>query len=173
MLLFKGTGLSCFLRIVVELTEGALIGQSLITKYRGQVWTHTTIVEFRVRNVIKEVQSKLENISEEMYLGGFEGSMIGGKQLDYSRCKKLLYEVASERQLTIERQRSELQSQMQTFENIREKFITLAEGRAEALVEAHGRFKSLVGGRRYEAVYPVLQPDIPGVYLFILQPPQP
>ena len=139
----------------------------------GQVTTRTTIVQFRVRNVIKEVQSKLENISEEMYLWGFEGSMNGGRQLDYSRCKKLLYEAASERQLTIERQRSELQSQMQAFENIRDRFITLAEGRAEALVEAHGRFKSLVGGRRYEAVYPVLPPDILGVYVFIPQPPQP
>ena len=46
----------------------------------------------------------------------------------------------------------------------------MAEDRANHLVEAHGRFKELVGGRRYEAVKPVLPPDVMGVYILIPKP---
>ena len=130
----------------------------------------TTLVQFRVRNVIKEVQSKMENISEEMYLWGFEGSQPDSRILDYNQCKELLFTAESARQLSLERQQSELQNQLQLFEGRKQQFIGLAEERARALVEAHGRFKSLVGGRRYKAVYPILPPDILGVYVFIPQP---
>jgi hypothetical protein len=135
-----------------------------------QVSIKTTLVQFRVRNVIKEAQSKLENISEEMYLWGFEGSLPDSRILDYKDCKELLFTAESARQLSLERQQSELQNQLQLFEGRKQQFIDLAEERAKALVEAHGRFKSLVGGRRYEAVYPILPPDILGVYVFIPQP---
>ena len=135
-----------------------------------QVKLKTTVVQFRVRNVIKEVQSKMENISEEMYLWGFEGSQPDSRTLDYKDCKELLFSVESARQLSLERQQSELQNQLQLFDGRKQQFIDLAEERAKALVEAHGRFKTLVGGRRYEAVYPILPPDILGVYVFIPQP---
>jgi superfamily II DNA or RNA helicase len=130
----------------------------------------TTVVQFRVRNVIKEVQGKLENISEEMYLWGFEGSSPESQTLDYTTCRKLLFEANSTQQLSLERQQSELINQLTLFEGRRQHFIGLAEGRAKNLVEAHSRFKALLGGRRYEAVYPILPPDILGVYVFIPQP---
>jgi len=38
------------------------------------------------------------------------------------------------------------------------------------LVEAHGRFKTLVGGRRFEAMHPVLPPDVMGVYILVPRP---
>ncbi len=135
-----------------------------------QVNVKTTIVQFRVRNVIKEVQSKLENISEELYLWGFEGSIDESRILDYPACKQLLFNAESKRQLSIERQHAELSSQLQIFEGRKQQFTDLAEKRAKALVEAHGRFKQLVGGRRYEAVYPILPPDILGIYVFIPLP---
>ncbi len=130
----------------------------------------TTIVQFRVRNVIKEVQSTLENISEEMYLWGFQGSTPEGESLDYKACKALLFEATSKRQLSLERQQSELQQQLSSFKTQTHRFVDLAEERAIALVKAHSRFKQLVGGRRYEAVYPILPPDLIGVYVFIPQP---
>jgi hypothetical protein len=49
-------------------------------------------------------------------------------------------------------------------------FMELAGERAEKLVEAHGRFKELIGGRRYEKATPVLPPDVMGVYVLIPQP---
>ena len=135
-----------------------------------KVKVKTTIIQFRVRNVIKEVQSKMENISEEMYLWGFEGSNPDSQPLDYAACKQLLFEAQSDRQLSLERQQSELENQLKLFEGRKEQFIKLAEERAIALKDAHGSFKELVGGRRYEAVYPILPPDILGVYVFIPQP---
>jgi superfamily II DNA or RNA helicase len=133
----------------------------------SNVKIHTTLVQFRVRNVIREVLGKQENISEEMYLWGFEGSNPESGTLNYAECKQLLFEAESVKQLSLERQRSELESRLEIFSNREHQFINLAEDRATELVKAHGRFKSLVGGRRYEAVYPILPPDILGIYVFI------
>ncbi|PSL02232.1 helicase-related protein [Cecembia rubra] len=135
-----------------------------------QVTIQTTIIQFRVRNVIKEVQSKVENISEEMYLWGFEGNAIDGKTLDYQTCKTLFFEAESSQNLSGERQQDVFENQMVLFQNKINQFTDLAEERAVKLVEAHGRFKALVGGKRYEAVHPILPPDILGVYVFLPQP---
>lgn len=134
------------------------------------VTIQTTIIQFRVRNVIKEVQSKVENISEEMYLWGFEGNALNGNILDYQACKSLLFEAESSQNLSPERQQDVFDNQMVLFQNKIKEFTDLAEERAVKLVEAHGRFKSLVGGKRYEAVHPILPPDILGVYVFLPQP---
>ena len=130
----------------------------------------TTVIQFRVRNVIREVMGKLENIAEEMYLWGFEGSTNQNKLLDYNTCKQLLFNAVSSRQLSIERQRDELAYQLDLFETKKEHFLKMAEERANVLLQAHERFKGLVGNRRYEAVHPVLPPDILGIYIFIPHP---
>lgn len=135
-----------------------------------QVKVQTTIIQFRVRNVIKEVQSKVENISEEMYLWGFEGSSSEGETLAYERCKSLLFEAESIQNLSLERQQDVFQNQVRLFDEKLGQFKQVAEDRAVKLVEAHGRFKTLVGGKRYEAVHPILPPDVLGVYVFLPQP---
>jgi len=48
--------------------------------------------------------------------------------------------------------------------------MKLATERAEHLVEAHGRFKELVGGRRYEKATPILPPDVMGLYILMPKP---
>lgn len=141
---------------------------SVIQSDRVQV--QTTVIQFRVRNVIKEVQSKVENISEEMYLWGFEGSSSQGNTLTYEHCKSLLFEAESIQNLSLERQQDVFQNQVKLFDEKLDQFKRVAEDRAVKLVEAHGRFKTLVGGKRYEAVHPILPPDILGVYVFLPQP---
>ncbi|MEX2566427.1 MAG: helicase-related protein [Cyclobacteriaceae bacterium] len=136
----------------------------------NQVQTQTTVIQFRVRNVIKEVQSKIENISEEMYLWGFEGLSIEGKTLDYETCKQLIFGAESVQNLSLERQEDAFANQLNSFQGKLDQFVSLAEDRAIKLVEAHGRFKALVGGKRYEAIHPILPPDILGVYVFLPQP---
>ena len=138
----------------------------------SSVTTQTTIIQFRVRNVIKEVQSKVENISEEMYLWGFEGLSKGGDILDYASCKKLLFEAESAQNLSKERQIDTFNHQMSLFQGRLDEFVAIAEERSVQLLEAHGRFKKLVGGKRYEAVHPILPPDILGVYVFLPTPVQ-
>lgn len=125
----------------------------------------TTLIQFRVRNVIKEVNSSREVISEEMYLWGYAGSGSDATILSYSDAKRLLIEATSKANLTLEMQQQTFSNETEVFETKAKEFHRLAEERANHLVDAHSRFKELVGGKRYEAVYPVLPPDIMGVYV--------
>lgn len=134
------------------------------------VQVRTTLVMFRVRNVIKEVATKQEVISEEMYLWGYRGIGEQLETLNYTEGKDLLMKARSLVQISEERQKSDLLRELSNFDSLKEKFIEVATDRAEKLVEAHGRFKELVGGRRYEKATPVLPPDVMGVYILMPKP---
>lgn len=136
----------------------------------NHVKTKTTLIMFRVRNVIKEVSSKKEVIAEEMYLWGYEGSGQNAKSLDYADAKKLLLEASSIHFLSEEKQKDDIMRELTSFEALKPRFLDLAVDRAENLVKAHSRFKELVGGRRYEKAVPVLPPDVMGIYILIPQP---
>ena len=56
------------------------------------------------------------------------------------------------------------------FNDIKPQFMQLASDRADKLVEAHSRFKELIGGRRYEKATPILPPDVMGVYILLPKP---
>lgn len=131
----------------------------------------TILVMFRVRNVVKEVQSCFESVAEEMVLWAYqsnEGDSI--KQLSYSEAKELLLTATPLSNLSIERQTQLLENELNSFNNKKEVFVKIANERADKLVEAHGRFKSLIGGRRFEKSTPVLPPDVMGVYILLPQP---
>ncbi len=130
----------------------------------------TTLIMFRVRNIIKEVVSKREVIAEEMYLWGYEGSGGDARTIEYSEAKGLLQTAQSLRNLSPEKQRDDIEKEFTHFEGFKPRFIELATERAENLVKAHGRFKELVGGRRYEKATPILPPDVMGVYILLPKP---
>jgi len=130
----------------------------------------TTLIQFRVRNVIKEVKSEREVISEEMYLWGYEGTDPSGPKLSYESARKLILEAKSIENLSTEFQHETIERELHHFGVMEPDFLKLAEYRAEMLLEAHSRFKNLVGGRRYEKVYPVLPPDVMGIYILIPKP---
>ncbi len=132
--------------------------------------TKTTLIMFRVRNVIKEVASKKEVIAEEMYLWGYEGSGTDAKTLEYKAAKDLLLNARSLSNVAIEKQKDDLSRELVHFDELQPQFVHLAVERADNLVKAHGRFKELVGGRRYEKATPVLPPDVLGVYILMPQP---
>lgn len=135
-----------------------------------EVQHKTTLVMFRVRNVIKEVNSKRETVAEEMYLWGY-ASVAGEMQiLEYKEAKKLLMEAIPKSNLTVERQTNDITNELIRFKQMKTQFMELASERAENLVQAHGRFKELIGGRRFEKATPVLPPDVMGVYVLIPQP---
>jgi superfamily II DNA or RNA helicase len=137
-----------------------------------RVSTKTTLVMFRVRNVIKEVSSTRETVAEEMYLWGYRNSTAGMEEIHYEEAKQLLLEAEALTNLSVERQRQDLQREMETFADLQPRFMQLANVRAEKLVEAHSRFKSLIGGRRFEKATPVLPPDVMGVYMLNPKPTQ-
>jgi hypothetical protein len=134
------------------------------------VATKTVLVMFRVRNVIKEVHSSRESISEEMYLWGYRNAGAAMETLDYATAKDLLLHARSLGNLSIERQQRDIAEELQRFETMKPHFLQLANHRADQLVEAHSRFKTLVGGRRFEKATPVLPPDVMGVYILVPKP---
>lgn len=132
--------------------------------------TRTTLVMFRVRNVIKEAGSKKESVAEEMYLWGYKTKGDHKEFLDYKEGKKLLLESKVLSNLSRERQMQDITLEMERFQTLKPEFLKLAEERADKLVEAHSRFKELIGGRRFEKATPVLPPDVMGVYMLIPKP---
>jgi hypothetical protein len=158
-----------------------LIANSLDKEKKGQkaarasvfrtdaVNTQTTLIQFRVRNVIREVSKAYEMVSEEMFLWGYEQTPDGINTLLIDDCKRLLHTSSA---LDISRERQELifEKELNHFEELHPDFIKVVETRSEELVLAHTRFAKYLGARRYEAVTPVLPPDILGVYVLIPNP---
>lgn len=132
--------------------------------------TRTALVMFRVRNVIKEAGSKKESVAEEMYLWGYQSKGEEKQFLDYDQAKRLLSEARALSNLPVERQKTDIAKELDRFQQLKPEFLKLAEERADNLVEAHSRFKELIGGRRYEKATPVLPPDVMGVYILIPKP---
>lgn len=132
-----------------------------------EVKLKTTLVMFRVRNVVKEVRSRNESVAEEMFLWGYQGSGEQFKTLSYSQAKDLLLNAVPKTNMSLERQAQLLESELASFEEKKDLFIEIATERADKLVEAHGRFKSLIGGRSYEKSTPILPPDVMGVYVLL------
>jgi superfamily II DNA or RNA helicase len=134
------------------------------------VESKTTLVMFRVRNVIKEVASTRESVAEEMYLWGYRSKEGSIETLTYSEAKELLNNARVLTNLSRERQESDIALELARFDQIKPQFMQMAVERAENLVAAHSRFKALIGGRRYEKAEPVLPPDVMGVYLLLPKP---
>ena len=69
-----------------------------------------------------------------------------------------------------QRQQQLFKEVSETYTTLKGEVQTLSEERALHLVESHSRFKELVGGRRFEAVHPVLPPDVMGIYVLMPKP---
>ena len=74
--------------------------------------------------------------------------------------------------LDISKERSEIifEKELKHFEELHPDFIQVVTTRSNELVNAHTRFATYLGAKRYEAVTPVLPPDILGVYVLIPNP---
>ncbi len=127
----------------------------------------TVIVQFRVRNVIREVKGKNDVIAEEMYLWGYQPVSNGLTEIPFDETKKLLLEAKSSKNIHPDIQKEFLADVLNEYQKLEHHFIKLAETRAVKLVDAHSRFKQYVGDKRYEAVHPVLPPDVLGMYVLV------
>jgi SNF2 family DNA or RNA helicase len=133
------------------------------------VETQTTLIQFRVRNVIREVKRGNEMISEEMFLWGYRQGINGTEVLELDECKNLLNSV-SPLDLSLERQKEIFSKELEYFKTLHPDFIKVVESRSNQLVEAHTRFAKFLGAKRFETVTPVLPPDILGVYVLVPNP---
>ena len=85
------------------------------------------------------------------------------------QCKILLH-TSSAFDISAERQEKIFEKELQYFKTLHPDFISVVTKRSDELVNAHTRFAKYIGAKRFEAVTPVLPPDILGVYVLIPNP---
>lgn len=127
----------------------------------------TTILLFRVRNVIEEKSGKNQIVAEEMLLWGYKGSSSSGDYLRSEDCMNLLMKSRPKVSITPQAQAHFLDNELDTIPELRRVFDGVAEERSLHLVEAHERFRKVLGGSRFKVVYPVLPMDILGMYVLL------
>jgi len=134
-----------------------------------EVMLKTTILLFRVRNVIEAKQGGNQLVAEEMLIWGYEGSIEDNRRLDPDQAQKLLYEVLPSADLSPQARASFLADELTEVEAAHAAGFMdeVALARAEILLEAHERFRKLLGGTEYKVVEPVLPMDMMGVYLLL------
>ena len=118
------------------------------------VHSQTTLIQFRVRNVIREASKQNEIVAEEMFLWGYEQTPGGMHALNIEQCKALLH-TSSALDLSKERQEIIFEKEMQHFQSLHPDFIKVVADRSDELVNAHMRFAKYIGAKRFEKVTPV------------------
>jgi len=127
----------------------------------------TTLLLFRVRNVIEEKKGKNQFVAEEMLLWGYRGSPSDNDILDKNEVRHLMDQVLPSANITEQAKASFLENEMENISELRNEFDKIALKRAEILVDAHERFRKVMGGKRFKVVEPVLPMDLMGVYIFL------
>jgi len=127
----------------------------------------TTMLLFRVRNVIEEKQGKNQFVAEEMLLWGYRGSPSDNDILDKDEVKTLMATALPSANITDQAKASFLDNELENISEVRKEFDDIALERAEILIEAHERFRKVMGGKRFKVVEPVLPMDLMGVYILL------
>lgn len=127
----------------------------------------TTILLFRVRNVIEERRKDHQLVAEEVLLWGYRGSATVQDFLAPDEAKALLLDARPTTNRSPQANAATLEQELGQLEKLKEDFDQVAEQRAKHLVEAHERFGKFVEKRRYQVVYPVLPMDLLGLYVLL------
>jgi len=127
----------------------------------------TTLLLFRVRNVIEEKKGKNQFVAEEMLLWGYMGSPSDNDILDKDEVRHLMDQVLPSANITEQAKSSFLDNELENISELKNEFDKIALKRAEILVDAHERFRKVMGGKRFKVVEPVLPMDLMGVYIFL------
>ena len=127
----------------------------------------TTLLLFRVRNVIEEKKGKNQFVAEEMLLWGYRASPSDNAFLHKDEIKKLMAYAVPSANITNQAKASFLENELENISELRDEFDKIALQRAEILIEAHERFRKVMGGKRFKVVEPVLPMDLMGVYILL------
>lgn len=132
-----------------------------------EVAVKTTVILFRVRNVIEEKKGGVRFVAEEMLLWGYRGSPSEKDYMDAGQVKTLLSESLPSANMETQAKAAFFENEMENIAEMKAVFDEIAGHRAGVLIEAHERFRKVLGGKQFKAVEPVLPMDIMGVYIFI------
>jgi len=127
----------------------------------------TTILLFRVRNVIEGQNKSNQIVAEEMLTWGYKGNPESGDYIYQDECKSILDKAKPTANLTPEARGTFLENELSHLPELKESFDKVAEDRSKILVEAHERFRRVMGGSKFQVVYPVLPMDVMGMYILL------
>lgn len=132
-----------------------------------QVSTKTTILLFRCRNVIEDRKGYQQIVAEEMILWGWQGTPQQKEHLSHAQAKELLASARASSDMSPQARTSFLENELKLLQSFSTDFDSVAEHQSQKLVEAHERFSSLMDGKRFQVVHPVLPMDLLGVYILL------
>lgn len=132
-----------------------------------QVATKTTVLLFRCRNVIEDRKGQQQIVAEEMILWGWRGTPQQKEFLDHTEARHLLAEARATSDLSVQARGSFLDNELQLLNGLQNEFDRVAEQQSQHLVDAHERFSSLMDGKRFQVVHPVLPMDLLGIYILL------
>jgi superfamily II DNA or RNA helicase len=127
----------------------------------------TTLLLFRVRNVIEEKQIAKQLVAEEMLVWGYKGTAGDNNVLSADEIKTLMEHAVPTSNLSEQSKADFLENELSTIKTLGSEFDRIAIKRAEILIEAHERFRKVIGGKRYKVVEPVLPMDLIGIYILL------
>ncbi|HDY88296.1 MAG TPA: hypothetical protein ENH82_09330 [bacterium] len=127
----------------------------------------TTLLLFRVRNVIEEKQTHNQLVAEEMLIWGYRGAASNMDVLSQDEVKTLMALAEAHSTMSKEAKADFLETELESISKLRKEFDDIAINRAEKLIESHERFRKLLGGTRYKVVEPILPMDLMGVYIIL------
>ena len=143
-----------------KLARSSIIRSKLVTE-------KTTVILFRVRNVIEDNKKVNQLIAEEMLVWGYTGTANSGQFITTEKAKELLKVAIPTGNVSGEQRSFLLTSELNNLESVKNDFDKIAEERATKLVKAHERFRKVIGGHKYQVVYPVLPMDVMGIYILL------
>jgi len=132
-----------------------------------QVSIKTTLLLFRCRNVIEDRKGHQQVVAEEMILWGWKGTPQQKEYLNHDQARELLSSARASSDLATPARLSFLDNELKLLQSFTTEFDGVAEQQSQKLVEAHERFSSLMDGKRFQVVHPVLPMDLLGVYVLL------
>ncbi|MBD3376720.1 DEAD/DEAH box helicase [candidate division KSB1 bacterium] len=142
------------------------IGRAAVVRSK-QVQLKTTIMIFRVRNVIENKKSGDQLIAEEAIIWGYRGTPQQREFLSQQEAADLLKESEASADLSPQARVQFLEEEIERLQHLESERDALALQRAEMLVDAHDRFRKAMGGGAYQIVKPVLPMDVLGLYVLL------
>jgi len=131
------------------------------------VGVKTTLLLYRVRNVIEEKESGRQLVAEEVMPLGYQGLAKDFHLLENKAAVELMFTAVPTDNVTDQAAEGYLNSELADLQEIDDNLNLVAYTRAEALVESHERYRKLLGGSRFKTVEPVLPMDLLGIYILL------
>jgi superfamily II DNA or RNA helicase len=132
-----------------------------------KVAVKTTLLLFRVRNVIQEKSGETQLVAEEILVWGYEGSSNEKKALTHVQAMELINNAVPCVNMTEHERGQWLTDELKDLPGLGNELDRVAIERANILIEAHERFRKVLGGTRYKVVEPVLPMDLMGIYILL------